>query len=172
MSRICLLITIGLFLIQINEANQFIQTSSSKNPNIYFQLLETLTLTTGRSHILFHVNILQVLNFGSEILNTFKELTVYCENDCKYNDVTLQITDREEKIKSVLKEISFFLENTSDITLSNDIKDFKAAIDKMEKVNDPTLHWAEKNIFVFPYHVTNIYKNNTLVNDIIAKFKG
>ena len=171
MSRICLFITIGLFLIQINEANKFIQTSLSKSPNIYFEPLETLTFTTGRWHILANVNILEVLNFGYEILNTFKELTDYCENDCKYNDLTLQITDREEKMKSVLKEISLILENISDITLSNDTQDFKAAINKMEKVNDSTVHWTEKNIFVFPYHVTNIYKKNTLVNDIITKFK-
>ena len=90
------------------------------------------------------------MNFGSEILNTFKELTVYCENYCKHNDLTLQITDREEKIKLVLEEISLILENTSDITLINDIQYFKAAINKMKKVNDPTLHWAEKNIFCFP----------------------
>ena len=63
------------------------------------------------------------------------------------------------------------LENTSDITLDNDIQDFKAAINKMEKVDDSTLPWAEKNIFVFPYHVANIYKKNTSVNDIITKFK-
>ena len=103
MSRNCLLITINLFFIQINEANQFIQTPLFKSPNIYFEPLETLTFTTGRWHILSYVNILEVLNFGSEILNTFKELTVYCENDCKYNDLTLQITDKEEKIKSALK---------------------------------------------------------------------
>ena len=41
----------------------------------------------------------------------------------------------------------------------------------MEKVNNTTLHWAEKNIFVFPYQVANINKKNTLVNDIITKFK-
>ena len=62
------------------------------------------------------------------------KLTVYCGNDCKYQGLTLEITDREQKIKSVLKEISLILENTSDITLSNDIQDFKAAIDKMNKV--------------------------------------
>ena len=89
MSRNYLLITINLFLIQINEANQFIQTSLFKNPNIYFEPLETLTFTTGRWHIFSYVNILEVLNFGSEILNTFKELTVYCENNCKYNDLLL-----------------------------------------------------------------------------------
>ena len=107
MSRICLFIIIGLFLIQINEANQFIQTSFSKNQNIYFEPLETLTFTTGRWHILSNVNIIEVLNFGYEILNTFKELTDYCENDCKYNDLTLQITDREEKNKISFKR-NFF----------------------------------------------------------------
>ena len=74
MSMISLLITIGLFLIQINEANQFIQNSISKNPNIYFKPLGTLTFTTGRWHILSYVNVLEVLNIGSEILNTCKEL--------------------------------------------------------------------------------------------------
>ena len=63
------------------------------------------------------------------------------------------------------------LENTADITLSNDTQDINAAVNKMEKINNPTLHWAEKNIFVFPYRVANIYKNNTIVNDIISKFK-
>ena len=76
MSRICILITISLFLIQTNEANQFIKTALSENPNIYFEPLETLTFTTGRWHILSYVNILEVLNFGSEILNTFKELSI------------------------------------------------------------------------------------------------
>ena len=103
MSRNCSLITISLFLIQTNEANQFIQTSLSKNPNIYFEHLETLPFTSGRWHVLSYVNILEVLNLGSEILNTFKELSVYCENDYKYNDLTLKITDKEEKIKSVPK---------------------------------------------------------------------
>ena len=72
MSRIYLPITTGLFLIQINEANQCIQNSLSKNPNIYFKPLETLTFTTGRWHILSYFNVLEVLNFGSEILNTLK----------------------------------------------------------------------------------------------------
>ena len=110
-----------------------------------------MTFTTGRWHILPYVNILEVLNFRSEILNIFKELTVYCENDCKYNDLTLQITDSEEKIKSVLKEIPLILQNTSDITLDNDIQEFKAAINEMEKDNDLTLHWADKNIFFFSF---------------------
>ena len=139
---------------QTNEVNQFIKTSLSKNPNIYFEPLETLTFTTGRWHLLSYVNTLEVLNFGSEILNTFKELTVYCENYCKYNDLTFQITDREGKIKSVLKEISLILENTSYITLSNGTQDFKTAVNEMENLNNPTLHWAEKNIFVFPYPLT------------------
>ena len=62
------------------------------------------------------------------------------------------------------------LENTSGITLSNDIRDFKAAVNKMEKVINPTLHWAEKSNFVFPYHVVNIYKKNTIVNDVMLYF--
>ena len=113
------------------------------------------------AHLLSYVNILEVLNFGSEILNIFKELTVYCKNDCKYNNPTEQITDREENIKLILKEFSFILENTSDITLSDDTQGFKAAFYKMENVNDSTLHWAKKNILVFPYHVANSYKKNT-----------
>ena len=67
--------------------------------------------------------------------------------------------------------MSLILDNTTDITLSNGTQDFKAAVNKMEKVKNLTLHCAEKNSVAVPYHVANIYEKNTLENDIITKFK-
>ena len=79
---------INLFLIRHNKDNKFFQTSISKRQNIYFKLLVTLAFNTGKWHLMSYVTFLKVSNFISELLNIFKELTFYFENNCKCNDLT------------------------------------------------------------------------------------
>ena len=173
MLRICtLIIIIKLNPIQSYEADNFIITSISNASSIYYEPLDNITFTSGSWHLLSYINILSFLNFGYEILDTFKELTVHCQNNCILNEITAQIIIKERKIKSVLNEISLILENTVDITLKDDFQNFKTALIKMQKSDNSTFDWYEKQIYIFPSILTDTCKKIIHAQNTIARFKN